>query len=212
MTAENAFVLTLLGKSTLSATIIQFLLQDRRSAVLYYFCNHHSSESTNSAHVLRTLISELLRINSDMAAFIYEEHITNGHAPSIPRLKQLLQTLLGVVPSTRIIIDGIDELEDHYRGQVLNDVLGMASVQNSKAICKLLVSSRDIFSISKLMSKYPALDLNKERRFLDTSITSFVHHRLRGMRSRLGKSQDVDSLVYREVEQSLIEKAGGNSR
>ncbi|KAF2789210.1 hypothetical protein K505DRAFT_313557 [Melanomma pulvis-pyrius CBS 109.77] len=181
------------GKSTLSATIIQFLLQDRRSAVLYYFCNHHSGESIDSGHVLRTLISELLRINSDMAAFIYEEHITNGHAPSIPRLKQLLQTLLSVVPSTRIIIDGVDELEDHCRSQVLNDVIGMASVQNSRAICKLLVSSRDFYSISKLMSKYPVLDLNKERHFLDTSITSFVHHRLHEMRSRLEKSQDDSS-------------------
>lgn len=174
-------------------------------------CNHQSSKSADSAHVLRTLISELLRLNNDIAGKIYEEHITKGHAPSIPRLKQLLQILLGEVPSTRIIIDGVDELEDRCRSQVLGDILALATVSNSKTTCKVLVSSRDISSISKMMSKYPKLNLNQERHFLDTSITSFVHHGLNDIRSRVGQTQNADNRIYREIEQILIEKAEGKS-
>jgi hypothetical protein len=147
-----------------------------------------------------------------MAEHIYEEHITNGHAPSVPRLKQLLQTLLGAVPSTRIIIDGVDELEDRSRSQVLSDVLGLATVPNSKTNCKVLVSSRDISSISKIMFKYPTLNLTKERRLLDKSIASFVRHGLRDMQSRVGQTQDADNRIYWEIEQSLIDKAEGKSR
>lgn len=116
-----------------------------------------------------------------------------------------------MVPSTRIIIDGVDELEDRCRSQVLNDVVGLATVTNSKTTRKVLVSSRDMFSISKIMSKYPTLNLTKERRFLDTSITSFVRHGLSDMRSRIGQTQDADILIYREIEQSLIDKAEGKS-
>jgi hypothetical protein len=210
--AEYTSVLILSGKSTLSATVIQFLLQDRHSVVLYYLCNHQSSKSTNSAHVMRTFVSQLLRINNYMAEHIYEELITNGHAPSVPRLKQLLQTLLSALPSTRIIIDGVDELEDSCRSQVLNDVLGLATALKSKTVCKVLVSSRDVSSISKIMSKYPALNLNQERRFLDKSITSFVRQGLCDIRSRVGTTQDADNRIYREIEQSLIEKAEGKSR
>jgi hypothetical protein len=146
-----------------------------------------------------------------MAEHIYEEHITNGYAPSVPRLKQLLQTLLSVVSSTRIIIDGVDELEDSCRNQVLNDVLNLATAPNSKTTCKVLVSSRDISSISKIMSKYPTLNLNEERRSLDTSIALFVHYGLSGIRSRVGQTHDADKRIYREIEQSLIDKAGGKS-
>jgi hypothetical protein len=209
---DNPLILIHAGKSTLSATIVQFLLQDRHSAVLYYLCNHQSSESTDSAHVLRTLISELLRLNNDLAEHIYDEHITKGNAPSVPRLKQLLQTLISVVPSTRIIIDGVDELESRCCSQVLNDVLALVTVPKSKVICKLLISSRNTFTISKVMSKYPTLNLDNERHLLDPSITSFVHHGLSDMRRRLGQTQQVDNHVYEEVAQTLIEKAEGNYR
>jgi len=161
---------------------------------------------------MRTFVSQLLRLNNYMAEHIYEELITNGHAPSVPRLKQLLQTLLSAVPSTRIIIDGVDELEDSCRSQVLSDVLGLATALTSKTICKVLVSSRDVSSITKIMSKYPALNLNKERRFLDMSITSFVRKGLCDMRIRVGPTQDADNRIYREIEQSLIEKAEGKFR
>jgi hypothetical protein len=147
-----------------------------------------------------------------MAEHIYEEHITNGHAPSVPRLKQLLQTLLGAVPSIRIVIDGVDELEDRFHSQVLGDILGLVTVPNPKTTCKVLVSSRDISSISKIMSRYPTLNLTKERRFLDMSIASFVHHELRDMQSWVGQIQDADDRIYREIEQILIDKAEGKSR
>jgi hypothetical protein len=146
-----------------------------------------------------------------MAEHIYEKHMTSGHAPSVSRLKQLLQTLLGTVSSTCIIVDGVDELEDSCHSQVLSDILDLATVPNSKTTCKVLVSSRDISSISKIMSKYPVLNLNNERRFLDTSIASFVHHGLSDMRSRAGQTQDANNRIYREIEQSLIDKAGGKS-
>lgn len=205
-------MLTHLGKSTLSATIIQFLLRDQQSTVLYYFCSYKSSDSYNSSHILRTLIAELLRDNNEMASYIFEEHITNGHAPSIPRLKQLLQTLLSAVPSTRIIIDGIDEIEDGHRSQVLGDVLGLATVQNPSNTCKILVSSQNIPSISRVMSQYPTLDLGKERRSIDTSIVSFIRYELSRVHGGFGQALEADRRVIQGVEQELIEKAEGKTR
>ena len=184
-------------------------MRDRQSTVLYYFCSFRSSEGNQSAHVLRTLMAELLRVNNDVAAYVYDEYIVKGRPPSIPRLKQLLQSLLSTVPSTRIILDGIDELESGDQIQILGDVLPLATVKDPKASCKVLISSRRILEILSIMSKYPTLDLSREHSSTDRSITSFVRHELGGLCTKLGQAHGDASPIIKEVEQEIIEKAEG---
>lgn len=192
----------------LSSMIIRFLQQDKHSVVLYYFCNYYSTSFNRSSHILRSLVAQLLRSNRELSAYVYDEYICQGLASSVPQLKKLIPTLLLSIPSVRIVIDGLDEFERKDQNQILNDVLPFASPSDIGAVCKVLISSRDIYPISKHLSKRSTISLNKERAFINAAIQSFVQHSFVDIRQKLD-DMNVDSSITSEVERDLIEKADG---
>jgi len=185
------------------------LKQDKQSAVLYYFCGQQSSIVAKPAHVVCTLIAQLVRQNPDMAAYIYEEHIVSGHATSLVRAKQLLRTLIGTLTFIRVIIDGVDELDPCIHGLVIQDILSLSNTIDPATTCKVVVSGRNIPSISDKMNKYPALDLDKQRKCVDASIASYIKNELGALCVNLRQLHPNPGSIITEIEEELIEKAEG---
>jgi hypothetical protein len=197
--------------------IIRFLQQDKHSVVLYFFCNYYSSSLNRSSHILRSLADQLLRSNRDLSSYVYDEYICQGLASSVQQLKRLIRTLLLGIPSVRIVIDGLDEFESKDQSQILNDIIPFASasdmgasVGDKGAVCKVLISSRDVNPIAKHLSKRSIISLSKERAAIGSAIRSFVQHNLIDIHQNLN-DMDIDKNVAGKVEHELIEKADGRS-
>jgi hypothetical protein len=150
--------------------IIRFLQQDKHLVVLYYYCNYYSSSFNKNSHILRSLAAQLLRYNRDLSAYVYNKYICQGLTLSVPQLKKLIPKLLLSISSVRIVIDGLDEFEQKDQSQILNNVIPFASTNDIRAVCKILISSQDINSISKRLSKRSTISLSKERVAVNTAI------------------------------------------
>lgn len=66
-------------------------------------------------------------------------------------MASLLPELLSIVGTSRIVIDGIDEWEPKEQQVVLDDLLPLTTAKQSAYICKILISSRDMPTISRAM-------------------------------------------------------------
>lgn len=190
--------------------IIRFLQQDKHSVVLYSFCNYYSSSFNKASHILRSLVAQLLHCNRDLLSYVYDEYICQGLTSSVPQLKKLIPTLLLSISSVRIVIDSLDESEQKDQTQILNDIIPFASASDIGAVCKILISSRDISPISRHLSRRSTISLNKERLAINAAIQSFVQHSLINIRQNLN-NMSIDSSIMAKVERDLIEKADGRS-
>ncbi|KAF2872665.1 hypothetical protein BDV95DRAFT_570327 [Massariosphaeria phaeospora] len=197
------------GKTVISATITRFLKQDGQAAVLYYFCGQQSSITSRPAHAMCTIIAQLIRQYPDMAAYIYDEHIVNAHAASITRIKKLLQTLVGTISCVRIILDGIDELDGCTQGQVIEDMLSLTTSAGPGTVCKVLISGRNVPSISGKLSRYPILDLDRQRQCMDASIASYTTSELARLHTGLQRIHQNSDDMIKKIREELIEKAEG---
>jgi hypothetical protein len=139
---------------------------------------------------------------------VYDEYICQGLASSAQQLKKLIRTLLLGIPSVRIVIDGLDEFEPKDQSQILNDILPLASTNDGGAVCKVLISSRDINPITKHLSRKSTISLSKERAVVNSAIQSFVQHCLLDIHRNLD-DMNIDISILAEVEHDLIEKADG---
>ena len=171
-----------------------------------------------SSLILATLISQILRQNRNLSAYVYEEFVTEGRSPSVQTLKDILGNLMPRTKSPRIIIDGIDECIRYDSSgspkdlgiirEVLHDILQLETMSNTTLGVKLLVSSRDILQVFDKLSRKPTVALEQETDHIRSAIRIFTHHRLSDIRTRFDSFSDVESILG-ALESKIVLKSQG---
>ena len=101
------------------------------------------------------------------------------------------------------MVDGLDECDPSEQDEIIEDLLRIKGPVSEA--CKILLSSRKLPSISKLLQAKPTLRLDDHAESVNSTISSFVHKRLGSLR------QNFDSDIVDELESQVIAKANGRS-
>lgn len=183
------------GKSVISSQLVNFI-RSRNGLVLHHFCTNASLLSSEYDQVLKSLIEQLLRQDSDLTASVYSEYVLKKQVASVPILEQLLQTLLissAKGPSQRsyiwIVLDGLDELRDHSpnsQARLLNFVKQIVSktAASENVTCKAIISSRPSTTVSRILRQKPTVSLSEEKTSLGLAIQDYALERLRSLGTR----------------------------
>jgi len=198
----------------LCSKIIRFAQQEENTTVLYYFCNYVLADSTDSncGIILRSLAAQVLRNNPDLAPLIFDDYISQGLMPSISQMRQIIPTLLSTFQSVRIIIDGLDEYDDKDQKLILTEITSLAvtkSLKHSTAISKVLISSRDVNQISRILSRRPTVSLSDEQAAIGGAIQAFVRSKFSQLVSSNLDDISLEEDILKLIEQALVEKADG---
>lgn len=132
-------------------------------------------------------------------------------AASASQLKKVIPTLLKGFSSVRIVIDGLDEIDDREQRQVLSDLTLFVScplVPGSSF--KILIASRDVASISRFLSQRTVLSMADDLQAFQGAIQPFVRHQLSELRS-LRSDLEIEDDVLRIIEERLVEKSNGKT-
>ena len=190
------------GKSYLCSMIIRNLQIEPHRSTLYYFCSHQEPSQDTYAKILRTLAFQLLQQNLDMALLVHQEFFLNGSNLSGPAVRKLLSQTLLATKVTRIVVDGIDELDRGTQQDILKSLIEIQkSVKNN---CKLLICSREEPQIQKLLPGRVHMKLGNKTSeglglYIKTQVKEVLQEKFPAMKS---------SLVSL-VEQRLHSKAKG---
>ncbi|KAL9600505.1 MAG: hypothetical protein Q9219_003156 [cf. Caloplaca sp. 3 TL-2023] len=105
------------GKSTLAAFLIRHLSKSSLP-VLYFFCDRSDCEKRSTLYVIRTLLAQLLKIDSSLAHQILPHYRNCGRtfADSYEILFGLLQAVMKHCQNRAfcIVVDGVDECIDAF--------------------------------------------------------------------------------------------------
>ena len=193
------------GKTMICSFLIDYLFAEQERTVLYFFCAQNVSESQECSRMLCTFATQCLRQHPDMAPLVHQAFAQRGMGRSNANLKSLLKELLPTLGSTRIILDGIDQYDDSTQKEtlkILQDVLIEVQKQH-QCSCKLLVSSRDLSKIDKLIPKRTRISL-EDRPKEATDI--YIHGLVDELKNEF---DDFEDHVFENVTHKLTEKAKG---
>lgn len=206
------------GKSVISTQLVTFM-QASGKFVLCHFCTKLYMSSTLYEQILRSLLMQILRKDSDLVAHVYEEFVLGKKSPTTSALERLLQLLFKSIsnePSRTeyiwIILDGLDECEPEKQARVVSLMNQIASQRSpyGNTICKVLISSRSSSVLSNSLRKNKMLSLSDEKDCLEEAIRQYASQRLQSLEQRFHQihisPEEID-----DIERRIAKKADGTS-
>lgn len=168
--------------------------------------------------ILASLLSQILRQNQSLTAFVYEDFVTEGQSPTIQNLKAIIQALIPRLKTPRFLVDGIDEcIRYDNRGKpqdlslakdVLLDILQLETFGSGNVCPKLFLVSRDIMQLVSKLSKRPTVALENEAEAMRSTIRSFTRNRLQDIGDKFEDFPNIKE-VFDGVEEKIVSKSQG---
>ena len=168
------------GKTILSTYIIRCTQEEAGFTTAYHICNSYTTGKDLRGEIMRSIVSQLLQGNLDLAPFVFENYANKGLEPSIARLRKFLPELFGTIPSVRIIIDGLDEYPESEQTKVLTELISLTKAPNSQ--CRILFSNREGKQINRSLNGRPTISLRDQQDVVNGDIQLYVHAFLNPMR------------------------------
>ncbi|RWA04744.1 hypothetical protein EKO27_g10361 [Xylaria grammica] len=204
------------GKSVIASQIVKFL-SAQGLVVIHYFCTSSYASSTQYDEVLKSLLYQMIRNSSHMAAYVYGQYVGKKTA-SILVLEQLLQLAatalsddLGHSRTIYVVIDGLDDLDVEKQKRFLsltNRISRDTLSHPTNAPCKILVASRTTQLIKANLRKKTVVALSDEKDKLTEAIARYAEQRLKTSRHRFSELHLQDSDLL-EIARQIARKADG---
>ncbi|KAL8822738.1 MAG: hypothetical protein Q9191_006533, partial [Dirinaria sp. TL-2023a] len=187
------------GKSVACSKIIDHVRDSSNSIGIFYFCQHTQTSQNTSNEILRSFATQLLAANTELAPYILDTFANNGLKPSKQHISSIIERLMMSFESIRVVVDGLDEWPSIEQEEVIHDILKMKG--SSPGACKILISSRPVSPISKLLETKPRLRLADYPETVNATIAAFVGSRLDTLRQRF------DTSIIDELGAKITQKA-----
>jgi hypothetical protein len=199
------------GKSVICSKLIQDLQNDQQGSTIFYLCNHFSASPNEAGQILRSLVSQLVQQRPDLVPYILDECVSRGVPASGSQLRKMIPKLLLGFSCLRIIVDGLDEIEESQQRQVLSDLIDFATNPlGPGSPCKILIASRDVTVISRFLSQRTVLSLGDDLQAFQGAVQPYVHHELGLLRKSLSDIE-VEQTTMDVIEHRLVKKSNGNT-
>ena len=128
---------------------------------MYYFCGRLPSSGnsgTTCAIILRSLATQLIKQNLEMASLVHEAFQEKGSFRSIRAMKTLLCDVGPNVKPMRLLLYGLDKCDTNVQESTIQSMLDLQ--KGAAGRCKVLILSREESSIRRKMSGKFHLPLN----------------------------------------------------
>ena len=189
------------GKSVICSQIIQHIQEETDLAIVYYFCNSNQLTQGQSNEILKTFATQLLAANTDIASYVIETFANHSLRPTTKHLRAIIEKMISVLPAVRVVVDGLDECSEEDQQEVLENVLKLEG--RNLGDCKILISSRKLPSLMKVLQNRPTLRLEDNAEHVNSAITAVVSSRLAILRHNFREA------LIDELEQRILSKADG---
>jgi hypothetical protein len=146
------------------------------------------------SETLRGIVAQFLRANQDIMPYAFENYANKALPASIPHIRRLLSDLLGMIPETLVLIDGLDEYPASQQRSILTEILPLVKVAGGNF--KVLISSRDVPVIANKMRNKPLISPRDEYSGVDEDIQNYLNETLQDLKDRFtGKDKDLNEII-----------------
>jgi hypothetical protein len=203
------------GKTFIASVAIDSFASDSRLGKLaYFYCNRAEGARRDPETILRALIHQLVRTESDKKMLlkpivdVYESRKTQGQENSRLSLLEsqtLLVQLTDVYEQTTICIDALDEVEPSTRKDLLQTLKFV--MENSRNLVKIFATTRMDVDIVRQFEMFPRIELQPDDNASD--VECFIKERIQ---ASIEDGELLDGAVGAELNAEICKVLGERSR
>ncbi|KAJ7589392.1 hypothetical protein C8J56DRAFT_784836, partial [Mycena floridula] len=199
------------GKTILSSVIVEHLhkaiLQQPKIAVICIYFDYRRQEEQTPSQLLGSVLKQLVQqhpVLSDNLLTLHKTHLSRDAHPSIPELFAALQTEVLLYSQVYIVVDALDESSESNQARELLFSAHPQGLWSLPDHVHLLVTSRDILSISQEFDNTPRICIEADSKDLETYIRGRITTDI-----KLKKLVKDDRALAAEIIEQVILKAAG---
>ncbi|KAJ7593607.1 hypothetical protein C8J56DRAFT_776340, partial [Mycena floridula] len=197
------------GKTILSSVIIDHLqsLSGSTIAVLYIYCNYTRQSDQTPTQLLGSLLKQLVQHHSSISEHLLTLHTKCSSRVTFPTLTELVTALHTEASSyshVYIIVDALDECSDSNQARNLFFPSHSSGLWSLPDHVHLLITSRDILSISLEFHNMPKISIEAHNEDLETYIMGRITSD-----NKLKRLVKDDIALAAEIIEQIISKAVG---
>ncbi|KAJ7589343.1 hypothetical protein C8J56DRAFT_32657 [Mycena floridula] len=163
------------GKTILSSIIVEHLhsaFSQPKIAVISIYCDYRQQEEQTPTQLLRSILKQLVQqhpVLSDHALTLHTS-LSQGAHPSIAELFAALQAEVSLYSQVYVVVDALDESSENNKARELFFPSYPQGLRSLPDHVHLLVTSRDILSISQEFDNIPKIPIEAHKEDLETYI------------------------------------------
>ncbi|KAK3345804.1 hypothetical protein B0T25DRAFT_460566 [Lasiosphaeria hispida] len=205
------------GKSVLATRIATFLQATGKSLIISHICTYSQVTTTEYDQILRSILLQLVRSDTDLVAYIYEEFILKKKSVTVQAIERLIRETIGAISDNpaqtkyvHIVLDGLDECDKDKQLKIINLLERMvsAALASTSVVCKVLMTTCMPASVAKKLKQKHMVSLSAEKEALRKAITLYSAQRLAQSRSRWHQ-MGINDVELKDLETRLARKADG---
>ncbi len=140
----------------------------------------------------------MLVANAELAFYILDTFASQTLRLTKKHLKVILEKLITSLSSVQIMINDLNECASSEQEKILENLLRIK--ESVSKVCKILLFSRKLSSICKLLQVKSTLQLNDHAESVNSTIMFFIHQRLESLH------QNFDFVKIDELKNEIIVK------
>ncbi|KAJ7589321.1 hypothetical protein C8J56DRAFT_765620, partial [Mycena floridula] len=198
------------GKTILSSIIVEHLrsaIFQPKIAVICIYCDYRQQEGQTPTQLLGSILKQLAQqhpVLSDHLLALHRKYPSQGAHPSIDELFKALQTEVLLYSQVYIVVDALDESSESNQARELFFSTCPQGLWSLPDHVHLLVTSRDILSISQAFDNTPRISIQAHKEDLETYIRGRITTDI-----KLKKLVKDDRALAAEIIEQVILKAAG---
>ena len=160
-----------------SAVVNELHLKTRSDpeVVAYYYCDYADQTTLVSRSIIGSLLQQLLyniQLSSELADAIQHVFADDNASPTQQEFKNILRAMMSVIPSSFLVIDGLDECDKETRRDVLTLINWV--IDQKISVVRVYVSSQSDVQILNALATSPRISVSSE--MLSSDIATYVLH------------------------------------
>jgi len=189
------------GKTVLSSIAIEYLqqyFQGNDVATTFIYCNHKEQ----ATHTVRELIASILKqlvqdhpVISEWASSLYDKHHSKATYPLLLELMEVLRMEVGRYSRVFVIVDALDELDEHHRVRLIKSIQSLSNTVN------LMVTSRPLPPIEAISQGAKSMQISASAH----NVRAYIQHCIQ---------QEPRLMLFAgergELQESIVDKISGN--
>ena len=195
------------GKTILSALAIGKAaeLASTTHGVAFYYCSHRDERSRHLSGILRCLIGQLARQNSQCMTMLEEKFGPQGHTSSQSWMRNddelglVLRRMIRRFTSVSLLVDGVDEC---HEATTVTDAL--ESLASETPGVRIVIFSRKETAMEPILGSFVQVSIAAESRDLRLYVPAQIE-----LRTRLRKLRIKDPNVKDKIIDTLVNEADG---
>ncbi|KAL8950879.1 MAG: hypothetical protein Q9222_003113 [Ikaeria aurantiellina] len=187
------------GKTIISSFVIERLMEEKSEPVLYFYCKQNHTGKLSFTDVLSSLLAQLIRHDSAIAACIYDMCASKDRLGVLSLLENLAEIAFESQAGCFVVIDGLDECDPREAERIIRWLVTRQKTPEQGNVSQLRLLFVGQRTETLLQTLNPAVKISLDIPEHQSDIVKYVVEASKKLRDEFGLDAQTEAQIAKRV-------------